>query len=118
MTAVLPVAAARAATAFARFPVEVAESVSRPNSIAFAAAIATTRSLNEWVGFERSSFSHTSPMPSACASLGAGTRGVIPGPLAASSGGIAGSRSAYRQSERGPASIRSRVTNAASASQS
>ncbi len=87
----MPVAAARAATAFARFPVEVAESVSRPNSRAFAAAIATTRSLNECVGFARSSLSSTSPTPSACASRGAGTSGVNPGPLAASSGGVHGS---------------------------
>ncbi len=40
---------------------EVAESVSSPNSVAFAAATATTRSLNEWVGFERSSLRWTSP---------------------------------------------------------
>ena len=52
----MPSAAARAATAFARFPVEVQESVSSPNSCAFAAATATTRSLNEWVGFAMSSF--------------------------------------------------------------
>ncbi len=47
----MPSAAARAATAFARFPVEVQDSVSSPNSFAFAAATATTRSLNECVGF-------------------------------------------------------------------
>ena len=91
MTARMPVAAARAATAFARLPVDVADSVSCPNSRAFAAAIATTRSLNECVGFERSSFSQTSPTPIADASRGAGTSGVKPGPLAASSGGSAGS---------------------------
>jgi hypothetical protein len=47
MIAGMPERAARAATAFARFPVEVAESVSSPNSVAFAAATATTRSLKE-----------------------------------------------------------------------
>ncbi len=118
MTAGIPSAAARAPTAFARLPVEVAESVSRPNSVAFAAAIATTRSLKEWVGFARSSFRSTSPIPRALASRGAGTSGVIPGPVAASSGGSAGSRSAYLQSECGPASICSRVTVLASRSQS
>jgi hypothetical protein len=57
-------------------PVEVHESVSSPNSLALAAATATTRSLNEWVGLARSSFRNTSPTPTALASRGAGTSGV------------------------------------------
>ena len=49
-------AAARAATAFARFPVEEQAIVERPNSWAFAHATATTRSLKECVGLAVSSF--------------------------------------------------------------
>ena len=65
-----------------------------PELAALAAATATTRSLNEWVGFAMSSLSSTSPTPSALASRGAGTSGVKPGPLSAPGGGVAGSRSA------------------------
>jgi hypothetical protein len=94
MIARIPVAAARAPTAFARFPVEVADSVSKPNSCAIAVATATTRSLNECVGFERSSLRWSSRTPSWAARRGAGTSGVQPGPLAASDGGSAGSSGA------------------------
>ena len=52
------------------------------------AATATTRSLNEWVGFAVSSFSHSSAMPSSSASRGAGTSGVKPG----SEAGVIGRR--------------------------
>src|SRR5579872_5166302 len=116
MTAGRSSAAARAATAFARFPVDVADSVPSPNSTAFAAATATTRSLNECVGFAESSFRKSSPTPSAPASLGAATSGVQPGEAAAPGGAAAGSSSAYRQSEGGPASIDSRVTDGESQS--
>ena len=50
-----PSTAARAATAAARFPVDEHASVSSPSSCAFAHATATTRSLNECVGFAMSS---------------------------------------------------------------
>ena len=50
-----PSTAARAATAFARFPVDAQASASRPSSCAFAEATATTRSLNECVGLAVSS---------------------------------------------------------------
>src|SRR5438445_50949 len=69
-----PSAAARAATAFARLPVEEQASVVRPSSCAFAHATATTRSLNECVGLAVSSLRYSSPMPSASASLGAAGR--------------------------------------------
>jgi hypothetical protein len=72
-------------------PVEVHESVSSPNSCAFAAATATTRSLKLWVGFEMSSLRKTSPTPSAEARRGAGTSGVKPGLDSSPSGGPAGS---------------------------
>jgi hypothetical protein len=50
-----PSAAARAATAFARFPVDEQARVVIPSSSALAAATAATRSLNEWVGLAVSS---------------------------------------------------------------
>src|SRR5581483_11092691 len=87
----MPSAAARAATAFARFPVDEHASVSSPSSFAFAAATATTRSLNECVGFAVSSLSQSSPSPSASASRGAGRSGVNPGARRASVGGATGS---------------------------
>ena len=92
--------------------------VSIPNSAALAAATATTRSLNECVGFVWSSFSKTSPTPSARARRGAETSGVQPGAPAASSGAGTGRSASYRQRECGPASIRSRETLAATRSQS
>ncbi len=52
----MPPAAARAATALPRLPVDAQASVSLPSSAAFAAATPTTRSLNECVGFVWSSF--------------------------------------------------------------
>ncbi len=96
-TASRPSAAARAATAFARLPVDEHESVVRPSSIAFAAATATTRSLNECVGLAVSSFSQSSPSPSVSARRGAWTSGVKPGASRCSAGAATGSRSAYRQ---------------------
>ena len=109
-TASRPSAAARAATAFARLPVEEHESVVRPSSSAFAAATATTRSLNECVGFAVSSLSQSSRTPSADSRRGARMSGVRPGGRRCSAGGATGSRSAYRQIERGPASIDAWVT--------
>ena len=79
----MPLAAARAATALPRLPVDAQASVSAPSSAALAAATATTRSLNECVGFVWSSFRSSSPIPSAAASRGARTSGVQPGPPAA-----------------------------------
>jgi hypothetical protein len=46
--------AACAETLFARLPVEAQASVAKPNSRAFVAAIVTTRSLNDHVGFAQS----------------------------------------------------------------
>src|ERR671937_2037410 len=71
----MPLAAARAATALPRLPVEAQASVSIPSSAALAAATPTTRSLNEWVGLVWSSFSQTSRTPTSSASLGAGSSG-------------------------------------------
>ena len=50
MTARSPAAAAPAATALARLPVEAQPTVSIPNSLAFVSATATSRSLKESVG--------------------------------------------------------------------
>ena len=86
------------------------DSVVRPSSIAFAAATATTRSLNECVGLAVSSLSQSSPTPSADASRGASTSGVRPGASRCSAGGATGSSGAYRQIEGGPAAIDSRLT--------
>jgi hypothetical protein len=90
----IPSAAARAATALARLPVEEQASVRRPSSCAFAQATATTRSLNEWVGFAVSSFSQSSPRPSLAASRGAATSGVQPGASRCSAGAATGSSGA------------------------
>ena len=90
----------------------------RPSSCAFRAATATTRSLNECVGFAVSSFSQSSRTPTSAASRGAGTSGVKPGASRGSSGASTGSRSAYRQIESGPDSMRSRVTRRRRSSQS
>ena len=68
----MPSAAARAATAPARLPVDEHESVSSPSSCAFRAATATTRSLNECVGFAVSSLSHSSRIPSSVGEPGSG----------------------------------------------
>src|SRR5204863_2073888 len=113
-----PAAAARAATALARLPVDAHASVSSPNSNAFAAATATTRSLNECVGLVWSSFRSTSPTPSADASRGAETSGVQPGAASPPGGVATGSSGSYRHNDLGPASIRSREMLAASVSQS
>ena len=85
-------------------------SVVQPSSSAFAAATATTRSLNECVGFAVSSFSQSSPTPTAEASRGAATSGVKPGASRGSAGGATGSSGAYRQIDGGPAAIDSRLT--------
>jgi len=75
-----PSSAARAATGVRKgSPSTSTRSVVRPRSTAFAAATATTRSLNECVGLAVSSFRKSSPMPSASARRGADTSGVKPG---------------------------------------
>jgi hypothetical protein len=63
-----PAAAACAATAFARLPVEAQAIVSKPSSRARARATETTLSLKEWVGFAASFLIHSSRRPSCCAS--------------------------------------------------
>ena len=74
----IPAAAAWAATAFARLPVDAQASVSKPSSRARASATATTRSLNECVGLAASFLTHTSPRPRRSASRSARTSGVQP----------------------------------------
>ena len=75
----MPARAAAAATALARLPVDGQASTVKPSSRAAASATATTRSLNEWVGFPRSSLIHSSRMPSALASSAALVSFVQPG---------------------------------------
>ena len=60
-TAGSPAAAACAAVALARLPVDAQATVSKPNSIALDTATETTRSLNDRVGWLTASFlTHTS----------------------------------------------------------
>ena len=73
-----PAAAAWAATALARLPVEAQATTSYPSSWALASATATTRSLKECVGLAVSFFTQTSPRPSRSASRGAFWSGVSP----------------------------------------
>ena len=71
--------AAWAATEFARFPVEAHATVSKPNSLALPMATATTRSLNDQVGWQTESFlMKISRTPSSSARFRARTRGVNP----------------------------------------
>jgi hypothetical protein len=114
----IPARAAWAATELARFPVEAQAATLKPSSRALASATDTTRSLNEPVGLRVSSFSHSWPRPSSAARRSARTSGVAPAPRSISPGGIDGSRSAQRQMVRGPASTRSRVIVARTASRS
>ena len=51
-----------------------------PKATAPFTASARPRALNDWVGFGDSSFSHSSPSPSSCASRGSGSSGVPPSP--------------------------------------
>jgi hypothetical protein len=88
-----------------------------PNSRALVSATETTRSLNENVGLTVSFFSHRSLIPSSAPRRGAGIRGVKPAPR--STRGVAsdtGNRSTYRQIERGPAAICSRLVSRSIAS--
>ena len=73
-----PAAAAWAATALARLPVDAHATVSNPSSWARARAIETTRSLNECVGLAVSFLTHTSRSPSRSARRPARTSGVQP----------------------------------------
>ena len=73
-----PAAAAWAATAFARLPVEAHAIVWKPSSRARASATDTTRSLNECVGLAASFLIHTSRRPSRSASRSARSSGVQP----------------------------------------
>ena len=73
-----PAAAAWAATALARLPVDAQAIVSKPSSRARASATDTTRSLNECVGLAASFLIHTSPSPSCSASRSAFSSGVQP----------------------------------------
>ncbi len=69
----------RAATAFAKLPVEAQDAVSYPNSLAFDKATETTRSLKERVGKHTPSFfTYISLTPSAFARLSAFINGVCP----------------------------------------
>ena len=104
--------AAAAATALARLPVDGQARTRYPISTAAASATATTRSLNECVGLDRSSLTHSCRMPSALARRSARTSLVRPGSVfgrSAMSGGT-GSRLAYRQMFCGPSVIIRLVT--------
>src|SRR6476646_10226265 len=95
-----PSAAPAAAVAPARLPVEAHASAPKPSSTALAAATATTRSLNEWVGFDVSVFTYSSQSrPSSAASRSAlisgdpvaGNRlGLVPSDLERAEAAVAG----------------------------
>ena len=89
-----PAAAACAATAFARLPVEAQATVSNPSSIARASATDTTRSLNECVGLAVSFLTHNSRSPSRSARRSARTSGVQPVGSAVLGGPSSGRKSA------------------------
>ena len=88
-----PAAAAWAATALARFPVDAQATVSYPSSRARAIATDTTRSLNEWVGLAASFLIHTSSRPIRSASRSARISGVQPACSVPCGGTWTGSRS-------------------------
>ena len=97
---------------------EAQASASNPRSTAFAAATATTRSLNEWVGFDVSVLTNSSQRsPSSSARRGAGISGELPTgrPRA---GVSTGRNAAQRHSVAGPSATDSRLTAAAIASRS
>src|SRR5208283_5343043 len=74
-----PALAPCADTEWARFPVDAHATVSNPNSLAFVRATATTRSLNERVGWATvSSFIYNSFTPNSLARLLAFISGVNP----------------------------------------
>ena len=109
----IPARAAWAATELARFPVEAQAATLNPSWRALVSATDTTRSLNDPVGLAVSSLIHNSPNPSSAASRSARTSGVNPAPRSTGAASATGNRSPYRQIDRGPAAIRSRVTVAA-----
>src|SRR6185369_3547783 len=74
-----PARAAAAVTAPARLPVEEQESVWKPKLRAASTAMATTRSLNEWVGLPESSLTYRDLRPSARPRFPALTSLVHPG---------------------------------------
>ena len=75
-----PARAAAAPTAPARLPVEEQERVVKPKARAASTAMATTRSLKEWVGLPESSLTCSAPVtPSSRASRSALTSWVKPG---------------------------------------
>src|SRR5215212_6989898 len=92
-----PAAAACAATALAKLPVEGQAIVSKPSSCALATATDTTRSLNEWVGLAASFLTQTSRRPIASASRGARISGVAPAGSAYFGVCVNGRKSEYRQ---------------------
>ncbi len=88
-----PATAAAAAVAPARLPVEAQARVSKPNSTARAAAMATTRSLNERVGLRLSSLSQIVATPRALARRSARTSAVPPTARPRAGGASTGSNS-------------------------
>ena len=92
---------------------EAQASASNPSSTDLAAATATTRSLNEWVGFEVSVLTYSSQSsPSSAARLSARISGELPtgSPRV---GASTGRNAAHRQSVAGPAMICSRLVDEA-----
>src|SRR3990172_13218936 len=99
--------AAWAATELARLPVEAQATTVKPNSIALVTATATTRSLNERVGWQTASFlMYTSLAPKASARFLARIRGVMPQWLPTGRSSSTGSRSRYRHMLGGGGPVR------------
>ena len=80
-TVFMPARAPAAATAFARLPVEGQANTVIPSSRAADSAIATTRSLKEWVGLPESSLTQSFRIPSSRARLSALRSRVKPGSM-------------------------------------
>ena len=105
----MPARAAWAETELARLPVEAQARVWNPSWRAREEATATTRSLNDQDGLQVSFLIQSSRMPSRSASRSALSSGVQPTLRSTMKSSSTGRRSMYRQIERGPDSIRSRV---------
>src|SRR5215207_6070862 len=100
----MPALAAYAAAAAPALPDELDAISLAPSCFAMVTAEEASRSLNDQVGLRDSSFTQTSPSPSA----GTGSSGVSPSPSETASPAAAGRNASQRHSDRGFVGGRSR----------
>src|SRR3989442_14089758 len=100
-----PARAAWAATAFARLPVDAQAATSYSNRKAAAMATATTRSLNDQVGFMVSFLMYREDRPNARPSLAARISGVKPGDRSISGTRLTGRSGSDPPNDGGPDSM-------------